>query len=245
VFSLKDKIIVVTGGNGLLGQQIVKSLAKYEAIAISADVNFTQQLENDLFLDITNEESVKLGVKAIIEKYGRIDGWINNAYPRTSDWGSKFEDIPLNSWKENIDMHLNGYYLCSQVVLEQMKLQQFGSLINMSSIYGIIGPDFNIYEGTSMTMPAAYSAIKGGITNFTRYLASYYGRYQIRVNTISPGGVFDNQPESFVTEYSRKVPLRRMAKPEDVIPAIHFLLSDGSSYITGHNLVVDGGWTIV
>ncbi len=245
MFSLKDKIIVVTGGNGLLGQQIVKSLAKYEAIAISADVNFTQQLENDLFLDITNEESVKLGVKAIIEKYGRIDGWINNAYPRTSDWGSKFEDIPLNSWKENIDMHLNGYYLCSQVVLEQMKLQQFGSLINMSSIYGIIGPDFNIYEGTSMTMPAAYSAIKGGITNFTRYLASYYGRYQIRVNTISPGGVFDNQPESFVTEYSRKVPLRRMAKPEDVIPAIHFLLSDGSSYITGHNLVVDGGWTIV
>ena len=142
-------------------------------------------------------------------------------------------------------MHLNGYFLCCRHVLEQMKIQQSGSLINMSSIYGLVGPDFSIYENTQMTMPAAYSAIKGGINNLTRYLASYYGKYQVRVNTVSPGGIYDNQPEAFVESYNKKVPMKRMGQPKDVVSAIYFLLSDESSYITGHNLVVDGGWTAI
>ena len=245
MFSIKNKIIVVTGGNGLLGKKMVSNFRGNGAIAISVDIKFDKQDKDDFVMDITNQDSVKNVVNLILTKYNKIDGWVNNAYPRTSDWGNKFENIQLDSWRKNVDMHLNGYFICCQVVLEQMKKQGFGSLINMSSIYGQIAPDFTIYEGTEMTMPAAYSAIKGGINNFTRYLASYYGKYQIRINTISPGGIFDNQPESFVNSYNSKVPLKRMGNPEDIVSAVFYLLTDESSYITGHNLVVDGGWSII
>jgi NAD(P)-dependent dehydrogenase (short-subunit alcohol dehydrogenase family) len=245
MFSLKDKIIVITGGNGLLGKQMVSTFRNHGALVIAADIYFEEQSAHTIIMDITDENSVSEGVAAIVRKYNRIDGWVNNAYPRTKDWGNKFEKIAFVSWRKNVDMHLNGYFLCCQVVLEQMKNQGFGSLINMSSIYGLIGPDFTVYEGTEMTMPAAYSAIKGGLNNFTRYLASYYGSYQIRVNTVSPGGIFDKQPESFVNNYNKKVPLKRMGSPKDIVSAVFFLLTNDSSYITGHNLVVDGGWSII
>lgn len=245
MFSIKDKVIVVTGGNGLLGKQMVSTFREQGAVVISADIYFEEKGVDDFIIDITDEDSVKKGIATIVEKYNQIDGWVNNAYPRTKDWGNKFEDIPLESWRKNVDMHLNGYFLCCQVVLGQMKNQGFGSLINMSSIYGLVGPDFTIYEGTEMTTPAAYAAIKGGLNNFTRYLASYFGAYQIRVNTVSPGGIFDNQPESFVTNYNKKVPMKRMGNPKDIVSAVYFLLTDDSSYVTGHNLVVDGGWSII
>lgn len=246
MFSIADKVIVVTGGSGLLGRQIISSFKKEDAIAIAADIQFKARGDNDYIVDITSEDSVKTFVKELIVKYGRVDGWVNNAYPRTQDWGAKLENIPLESWRKNIDMHLNGYFLCCQVILEEMKKQRFGSLINMSSIYGLVGPDFTVYEGTGMTMPAAYSAIKGGLNNLTRYLAAYYGPFQVRVNTVSPGGIFDNyQPETFVNNYNKKVPLKRMGTPEDVAAALHYLLADESSYVTGHNLMVDGGWSII
>lgn len=245
MFSIKDKVIVVTGGSGLLGGKIIEVLRGEGAKAISADINVPGNDELSIKVDITSEQSVRDIVSAIVAKHGRIDGWINNAYPRTSDWGNKFEDIKVESWKQNVDMHLNGYFLCCQIVLEQMKKQKSGSLINMSSIYGLVGPDFNIYNGTSMTMPAAYAAIKGGLNNLSRYLAAYYGPYQVRVNTVSPGGIFDNQQELFVSNYNNKVPMRRMGNPMDIASAVCFLLTDESSYITGHNLVVDGGWTAI
>jgi len=245
MFSVKDKVIVITGASGLLGKKIVASLKNRDAKVISTDINFDNQLDDNFILDITDENSIKSVVTDIVKKYGRIDGWVNNAYPRTKDWGEKLEDIPFESWRKNVDMHLNGYYLCCQVVLEHMKQQQFGSLVNMSSIYGMVAPDFSIYEGTTMTMPAAYSAIKGGINNLSRYLASYYGHCNVRVNIVSPGGIFDNQPDAFVNKYNKKVPLKRMGQPHDIMGPIHFLLSDDSSYITGHNLVVDGGLTIL
>jgi NAD(P)-dependent dehydrogenase (short-subunit alcohol dehydrogenase family) len=115
----------------------------------------------------------------------------------------------------------------------------------MASVYGIVGPDFSIYENTTMTMPAAYSAIKGGIINLTRYLAAYLGPQKIRVNAISPGGIYDNQPANFVNNYNNKVPLRRMGNPDDIAPAVTFLLSDEAGYITGQNLAIDGGWTAI
>lgn len=245
MFSIKDKVIVVTGGNGLLGKQMVSTFREQGAVVIAADIYFEEKGVDDFIIDITDEDSVKKGIATIVENYNQIDGWVNNAYPRTKDWGNKFEDIPLESWRKNVDMHLNGYFLCCQVVLGQMKNQGFGSLINMSSIYGLVGPDFTIYEGTEMTTPAAYAAIKGGLNNFTRYLASYFGAYQIRVNTVSPGGIFDNQPESFVNNYNKKVPMKRMGNPKDIVSAVYFLLTDDSSYVTGHNLVVDGGWSII
>ncbi len=245
MFSVKNKIIVVTGGDGLLGKQIIDKLREREAIAIAIDISFTNQGIYDYIVDITDENSVKKCVGNILKKYKKIDGWVNNAYPRTKDWSNRLEDVSVQSWRKNIDMHLNGYFICCQIILMQMKNQGFGSLINMSSIYGLVGPDFNVYNGTNMTMPAAYSAIKGGLNNLTRYLASYYGEFQVRVNTISPGGIFNNQEESFVNNYIEKVPMKRMGKPEDIVAAVFYLISDESNYITGQNLIIDGGWTAI
>ncbi len=244
--NLKGKIIIVTGGLGLLGKAFIKHLTEKGATVICADINCKDDIgSGQIHLDITKEISVVKAITDIVDKYGRIDGWINNAYPRTNDWGKWIEDLPFESWQMNIDMHLNGYFLCCQKVLEQMKKQEGGSLINMASIYGIVGPDFTVYEGTQMGNAVGYSAIKGAIINLTRYLASYYGKHNIRVNCISPGGIFDNQPEPFLSNYNKKVPLKRMGTPEDIAPSASFLLSDEATYITGHNLIVDGGWTCI
>jgi NAD(P)-dependent dehydrogenase (short-subunit alcohol dehydrogenase family) len=126
-----------------------------------------------------------------------------------------------------------------------MSTQKEGSIVNMASIYGIVGPDFTVYDGTDMTMPAAYSAIKGALISFTRYVASYFGPKHVRVNAISPGGIFDNQNEVFLDNYCKKVPMRRLGNPEDIAPTVAFLLSDDSRYITGQNIIVDGGWTAI
>lgn len=243
---LKNKIVVVVGGNGLLGKEFVKQIRENEGTAINADINLKSELENHNFeCDITNENSIRKLIENVINKFGRIDGWINTAYPRTADWGDRIDNIAFDSFRKNVDMHLNGYFIASKLAIDAMLPNQNGSLINIASIYGVVGPDFTIYEGTEMTTPVAYSAIKGGLINLGQYLASYYGKSGIRVNTISPGGIFDNQPESFLTNYNKKVPLKRMGTPEDIAPAAVYLLSDAASYITGHNLIIDGGWTCI
>jgi len=243
---LKDKIIVVTGGSGLLGTEMIRYLKAQEAIVINADINNNNEADVSFIkTDVTDEASSDKLLQTVNDKFGRIDGLVNNAYPRTKDWGVKFESIPLASWKKNIDLQLNSVFYISQQVLCYMQSNLSGSIVNIASIYGMVGPDFTVYENTEMTMPAAYAAIKGGLINFTRYLASYAGKYKVRVNCVSPGGIFDHQPESFVTNYEKKVPLRRMGLPADIAPAVAFLLSDESAYITGHNLVIDGGWTAI
>ena len=243
---LKDKTIVVTGGSGLLGGAFCAAIRSAGGRAINADIGVEDDLAADtLHLDITSEASVE-GLLAKLRTAGiQLHGWVNNAYPRTKDWGAKFEDIPFASWQKNVDMHLNGYFLCCQRVLEHLRESGTGSVVNIGSIYGSLGPDFSVYAGTPMTMPAGYAAIKGGLINLTRYLASYYGPHGIRVNALSPGGIFDHQPESFVAAYESKTPLRRMGKPADITAPLVFLLSDGAGYVTGQNLMVDGGWGIV
>lgn len=257
IFDLKGKIAVVTGGAGLLGRSMIKAMAESGAKVVLADIDkdsgerSAKKLSGyslDVVfrhLDIGSKSSVTSLLDFIESEYGRVNIWVNNAYPRTADWGDKFEKISYDSWRKNVDMHLNGYFLCCQKAAERMKKKREGSIINIASIYGILGPDFSVYKGTQMTSPAAYSAIKGGIVNFTRYLASYYGRYNIRVNCISPGGVFDNQPAAFVKRYIKKTPLGRMASPEDVAMAAVYLGSNAAAYITGHNLVIDGGWSAI
>ena len=243
---LKDKIIVITGGNGLLGRDIIKRLKSEGAFCINLEINHeTNEDLSNINCDITNENVIDKTIAMIINKYGRIDGLVNNAYPRTKDWGLKFEEIPLDSWKKNIDMQLNSYFYLTQKISDQMVIKKSGNIVNIASIYGLVGPDFTVYNGTNMTMPAAYSVIKGGLVNFTRYLASYLGSHQIRVNTVSPGGIFDNQNEIFVNNYNNKVPMRRMGIPSDISPSVAFLLSDEASYITGQNLIIDGGWTAI
>lgn len=243
---LKDKIIVVLGGDGLLGREFVKQIAEHHAVVINADIKQQADLDKHTFpCDITDEKSIAHFIAEVLKKFGRIDGWVNTAYPRTSDWGNKVDKISFDSWRKNVDMHLNGYFISSKLAIDAMLTHGKGSLINIASIYGVVGPDFNIYEGTEMTVPVAYSAIKGGLINLTQYLASYYGASGIRVNTISPGGIFDHQPESFVNHYNKKVPLKRMGTPADIAPGVVYLLSDAASYVTGHNLIIDGGWTAI
>lgn len=243
---LIDKIVLVTGGSGLLGSSIIEKLMSDGAHVINADIDIKESPDlSTMSCDITSGSSVQNCISTIISHYGRIDGLVNNAYPRTQDWGEKFEHIPLESWRKNIDFQLNSYFFVSQEVLKHMKNQQKGAIINMGSIYGVVGPDFSVYDETNMTMPAAYAAIKGGLISLTRYLASYYGPYGVRVNCVSPGGVFDHQPASFVSRYEAKTPLRRMATPSDISPSVAFLLSNDAAYITGQNLIIDGGWTAI
>lgn len=243
---VKDKVIIVSGGSGLLGKPMISHLKENGAVTINAEINIETNLNEGTFqCDITNEQSVDLLINSVIEKYGRIDGFVNNAYPRTKDWSIKFEEIPLQSWKENVDMQLNSVFMICQKVLRHMKSQQSGSIVNIASMYGVVGNDFTIYEGFGGTSPAAYSAIKGGVINFTRYLASYYGKDNVRVNCVSPGGIIDKQHPSFIERYEYKSPLKRMGKAHEIAPAVTFLLSDEASFITGHNLMVDGGWTAI
>ncbi|NRS90170.1 NAD(P)-dependent dehydrogenase (short-subunit alcohol dehydrogenase family) [Flavobacterium sp. 7E] len=242
---LKNKVIIVTGGSGLLGKEIIKDLCAKGSIAINADINVSTDFEKQtLKVDITSEESVEKAIMSVIDFYGKIDGLVNNAYPRTKDWGTKFEDITYESWQRNIDMQMNTTFLFIQKVMPEL-LKTKGSIVNMTSIYGVVGNDLTIYENTSITTAAPYSAIKGGVINFTRYLASYYGRQGVRVNCVSPGGIFDNQHETFVSNYEKKVPMGRMGNPDDIAPSVSFLLSEEAKYITGQNLIVDGGWTSI
>jgi NAD(P)-dependent dehydrogenase (short-subunit alcohol dehydrogenase family) len=244
--SLENKIIIVTGGNGLLGAAIVERIKSEGGFCVNFEINHeTNDNLSNVACDITNEDSINKALSLVIEKYNRIDGLVNNAYPRTKDWGNKFEDILFDSWRQNIDWQLNSYFYMSQQVAIQMGKQKSGSIINMASMYGVVAPDFTVYDGTNMTMPAAYSAIKGGLVNLTRYIAAYFGPQQVRVNTVSPGGIFDNQNVTFVANYEKKVPMRRMGTPDDIAPSVVFLLSDDSKYITGQNLIIDGGWTCI
>lgn len=245
---LRDKIILVTGGSGLIGRAILEDIRSKGGIAINIDLNIETNIETlEVKSDITNEESVIETINLILENFGRIDGLVNNAYPRTKDWGTKFEDIEFSSWQKNVDMQMNSTFLFCQKVLTIMARQQSGSIVNIASIYGVVGNDFTLYEEYGGTSPAAYAAIKGGVINLTRYLASYFGKNRIRINCVSPGGILDdrNQHPSFIRRYCEKVPMQRMGNPDDIAPAVSFMLSEEAKYITGQNLIVDGGWTAI
>lgn len=259
LFKLEDKIVVVTGGSGLIGKELTTNLPMFGAkivVGVRDISKFEEQLDSIKSpgncykpvcyeLDISNETSVIKFFKKTVSDFGRIDILINNAWPRTKDWGVKFEEIKSDSLYKNLCDHAGGYFLCCQQVANCMKKQKEGVILNMGSIYGIVGPHFPVYENTDMTNPAAYSLIKGGIHTFTKYLATYLSPFNIRVNCLAPGGISDStrQEPDFVESYNKKTPLGRMGVPEDLIGPTIFLISDASRYVTGEVLLVDGGWT--
>jgi len=253
LFSLKGKVALVTGGAGLYGVTISTALGEAGASVViaSRNLNRCEKVAKDLRsknldvvampLDLSIKDSIIALKDRIINTYGKIDILFNNAVARK---GGSMDTMTAEEWEKPMKVNSTGLFLCSKIFIEEMVKQKSGSVINISSIYGIVGPDFSIYGNTGMTNPANYSFAKGGMIAFTRYLATYYAKYNIRVNCISPGGLFTNQPKEFVDNYIKRTPLGRMANEDDLKGAAVFLASDASSYITGHNLVVDGGWTI-
>jgi NAD(P)-dependent dehydrogenase (short-subunit alcohol dehydrogenase family) len=248
IFSCKNKVAVVTGGGGLIGKEIAQALADFGAKVYVAEIdppNETKTSSNINFikLNTTSEDDVKRVFKQITAEEGKLDILVTCAYPRTKDWGAMLEDVPFESWKENLNSQLGGTFICCREAAKKMKNSGGGSIINLASTYGVVAPDFSVYEGTKMTMPVAYSAIKSGLIGLTRYFATYYAKNNIRANSISPGGIQDEQPDSFVNRYTKKTPLGRMGKASEIVGSVIFLASESSSYVTGQNLLIDGGWT--
>ncbi|MDQ7817741.1 MAG: SDR family oxidoreductase [Melioribacteraceae bacterium] len=263
IFDLHNKTAIVTGALGLIGKEHCKALSEAGANVAVADLDetecqkFSKTLSSEsigVSLDVTNPDSIKSLRDKILEKFGHIDILVNNAAindmfenPKVASEQSKFENYPLELWQKSIDVNLTGVFLCSQILGSVMAKQKSGSIINIASTYGITAPDQSLYKkedgSQSFFKPPAYSATKGAVIMFTKYLAAYWGNTGVRANTLSPGGVENSQDEFFIQRYSAKTPLGRMAQPNDYKGALIFLASDASIYMTGANLIVDGGWT--
>lgn len=265
LFSLKDKTAIVTGALGLLGKKHCEALAAAGANVVVADMNeaacraFAEALgarHTGMKIDVTSRESLIEAKDRILARYGSIDVLVNNAAindmfenPNMAKELSAFENYPLDAFQKSLDVNVTGVFLASQVFGTVMAEHGSGSIINIASTYGIVGPDQSIYrdecgQQTFYKSPV-YPVTKGAVVNFTRFLAAYWGNKGVRVNTLSPGGVENSQNEFFIQNYSAKTLLGRMAQPSDYQGALIFLASDASAYMTGANLVVDGGWTAI
>ena len=251
--SLKDKVVVVTGAAGLIGNAFIRAIVKHGGIAIAADVNLdaaklaVQKIEGKAeaaYLDITNIESISTLIKYLQSRYENIDGVVNNAYPRNKNYGRKLEEVVYEDFCENVNMHLGGYFLVAQQFCAAFKNQGYGNVINISSIYGSIAPCFEVYENTQMTTPVEYVAIKSAIEHLTRYFAQYYKGAGIRVNSLSPGGIEANQPKIFIEAYNKRCASKGMLNSEDLEGALIFLLSNKSQFMTGQNLIIDDGYSL-
>jgi NAD(P)-dependent dehydrogenase (short-subunit alcohol dehydrogenase family) len=266
-FDVSERVIIVTGGAGLLGREYARALAAERAHVVLADLDSTA-LEAavcevrrsggsaiGVVTDVASESSVAALVRRTVDEFGRIDGLVNNAAldpkfdrDRRKEHAITFENYPLALWHQALAVNLTGSFLCAREVAPVMRAQERGTIVNISSIYGMVGPDQRLYEQEDSTMPrefkpVAYSVTKSGVIGLTKYLSAYWAGTGIRVNTLTPGGVFNDQPAEFVRRYSARAPLGRMAQRHEYCGALLFLLSDASSYMTGSNLVVDGGWT--
>lgn len=253
-FDLRGKTAVVTGGLGLIGQKICEALVNNGAKTVIVDQDADRwavfQSENESTSNMTYHAGDLADVEKIPELVVEIDrscggawAWINGHYPRTDDWGVADKAVTPESWKKNIEYNLTSYCLTSSAIARLMAERGGGSIINISSIYGVVGPDFSVYDGLDMTTPAPYPSIKAGIIGHTRYLATLWGKLGVRANAVCPGGVSNNQPQTFVEAYSARTPLGRLAKPEEVAGPVAFLASPAASYITGTALMIDGGWS--
>ncbi len=257
-FSLNGKIAMVTGGTGLFGKPISTALAEAGAHVIIASRNITKcsELANELkssgfsaegcYLDLAKEVSITALVDHTINNHGRIDILVNNAVSR--EGYKKLEDTTKSDWEAAQSINATGLMLITKYIVAEMVKQNSGSIINIGSIQGAVGPNFEVYGNTGMTSPLNYTYDKWGMVGLTKWMANYYGKYNVRVNCISPGGYGPGVEAAFgenefTENYRRLTPLGRFANDEDIKGPVIFLASDASAYITGHNLLVDGGWT--
>jgi len=265
LFDVSREIVVITGVSGQLGVEYAKCFLDHGSQVVGLDVrpsgesNALAKLypENFLFTesDVTKKSSLQQALDCIISRYGIPTVLINNAAidsPPSSppEENGPFEDYPEASWDKVIDVNLKGVYLCCQVIGAAMAKAGKGSIINISSIYGLVSPDQNIYEyrrrrGEIFFKPVAYSASKSGILNLTRYLSVYWAKKNVRVNTLTIAGVFNKQEDEFLDVYCGRIPVGRMADADEYNGSVLFLASEASRYMTGTNLVIDGGWTAI
>lgn len=253
---LEQKVVIVTGGAGLLGRAfsrgvaerggvvILADLDESRAVAAAAEIRGTPGSAIPMHLDITAAASVEELIADVLEDYGHIDGLVNNAYPKNKSYGQRLEDVVYADFCENLGLHAGGYFLVAQRFAALFARQGGGSIVNMGSVYGTLPPRFEVYDGTPMTMPVEYAAIKSAVIHLTRYFAQYYKKQGVRVNALSPGGIRDAQPKSFLDRYDALAGTKGMLDPTDLVGALVFLLSDDARYVTGQNLIVDDGFSL-
>ena len=252
---LENKQVLIAGAAGLLGRQLVAEALVRGAKVIAADIDIeemetrltsidvnTKDSELTLIeMDITNE----MNVTEFFSKVTNLDGAVNATYPRNKSYGNHFYNVTLDSFNENLSLHLGSAFLfCQQSAAYFKKNNKSFSLVNISSIYGVIAPKFEIYENTLMTTPVEYAAIKSAIIHLNKYASAYVNDSLFRVNSVSPGGIFDNQPSAFLDEYKKNTHGKGMLSVKDVVGSVMFLLSENSNYMTGQNLVLDDGFTL-
>ncbi len=259
LMNIKGRVAVVTGGAGFLGFVMAETLAEMGAHIVLVDVNrsacnakakrLVRKYKADAFplvVDLSVEEEVRSISSAVAKKFGRLDILVTTAaLSGISDlegWTVAFEKQSADTWRKALEINLTSIFVLIQSCSKMLIKSKHGSIINVSSIYGTVGPDMQLYEGTDMGNPAAYGASKGGVLQLTRYLSTVLAP-KVRVNAISPGGVSRSQDKTFVSRYIKRTPLGRMAKQEDLKGAVAYLASDLSAYVTGQNIIVDGGWT--
>ena len=255
---LKDKVVVITGGAGLIGKEFVKAVVENNGMAIIADINEELGLKARLNLsrelntsnidfikvDITSKNSLNSCIDYLDNKYKKIDALVNNAYPRNKNYGKHFFDVEYEDFVQNLGLNLGGYFIASQQFVLYFKKQGYGNIINIGSIYGVVAPRFEIYKDTHMTTPVEYAAIKSGLIHLTKYMAKYFKWMNIKVNALSPGGIFDNQPDSFLKKYKDQCLNKGMLNDCDLKGTLVYLLSDMSRYVNGQNIVVDDGFSL-
>lgn len=246
MFDIKNKVGIITGGHGRLGKTFAEALVQCNVKVHLFDIADSCAFESDKIVyhkvDISNDVEVFEIVDKILLEDKKIDFLINNAALQITN---SYEKMSISDFRKSIDINLNAAYICIKAVTRYMMEVKMGNIINIGSMYGVVSADPNMYGNSGLNSPDAYAASKGGLIHLTKYLAVNLAKYNIRVNAISPAGIFNNQPEEFLEKYLPKVPMGRMMNREELVGPLVFLLSEASSYMTGHNLIVDGGFTSI